>query len=114
MSTNTTAGDTIRTGKTWILGALAAGLAVIIVLGLLFAVDRADEALAPGPVPAHPTAPGAHRAKAEQLAERAQQDVSPGVNPERHRMQLDDELGQTPAADVDAERLQKQIQQRKR
>jgi hypothetical protein len=66
------------------LGLAAAGLALVIAIGITFAVGGANDATVPTAGPAHPMVSDAHRAKAEILAERAAS--SPGANVEQYKV----------------------------
>jgi len=66
------------------LGLAAAGLAVVIAIGIGFAVSGGNGATVPDARPAHPMVSDAHRAKAEILAER--QASSPGANVEQYKV----------------------------
>jgi hypothetical protein len=54
----------------WNFGLAAAGLAVVIAIGVGFAVSQDDAITVPNARSAHPMVSDAHRAKAELLAER--------------------------------------------
>jgi len=70
------------------LGVAAAGLALVISVGVALAVDQGNDIT--GNPPAHPMVSEAHRAKAEILAERAAAvGVSPGANMEEYRLDLE-------------------------
>ena len=68
----------------WNFGLAAAGLAVVIAIGIGFAGSQDDAVTVPVARPAHPMVSDAHRAKAELLAERRSE--SPGANVERYKV----------------------------
>lgn len=69
----------------WNFGLAAAGLAVVIAIGVGFAVSQDDAVTVPNARSAHPMVSDAHRAKAELLAERRAE--SPGANVEKHKVE---------------------------
>ena len=88
------------------LGLAAAGLAVVIALGVVFAVNQGNEVTVVAP--AHPMVSDAHRVKAEILAERAAAAaVSPGANIEKYRLEQASAVGvtQSPGANIEKYKL---------
>lgn len=84
------------------LGLAAAGLAVVIALGVVVAVNQGNDVTVVAP--AHPMVSDAHRVKAEILAERAAAaTVSPGANIEKHRLEQAGAIGGTPSPGANIE-----------
>jgi len=111
MSTNVT-----RTGRTFptrrssrLLGVAAVGLAAVIALGFVFAVNQGNDATNTVVQPAHPMVSDAHRAKAELLAEREiARSTSPGANIERFRLEQAGVISraESPGANIERFRLE--------
>ena len=69
----------------WSFGLAAAGLAVVIAIGVGFAVSQDEAVTVPNARSAHPMVSDAHRAKAELLAGRRAE--SPGANVEKYKVE---------------------------
>jgi hypothetical protein len=81
-------------------------LAVVIALGVVFAVNQGNEVTVVAP--AHPMVSDAHRVKAEILAERAAAAAtSPGANIEQYRLEQAGAIGgtQSPGANIEKYKL---------
>ncbi len=88
------------------LGVAAAGLAVVVAIGVVFTVNQGNDVT--GVPAAHPVVSDAHRAKAEILAERAAAAaVSPGANIEMYWLQQAGVIGgtQSPGANIENYKL---------
>lgn len=83
MSTSVTHPDAATGSPGANLGLAAAGLAVVIAIGVGFALSQDNDATVRDARPAHPMVSDAHRSKAELLAERRA--TSPGANVEQYK-----------------------------
>jgi len=89
------------------VGFAAGGLAVVIAIGVVFAVNQGNDVT--GAPPAHPIVSDAHRAKAELLAERAAAAaLSPGANIEKYRLEQASSIvgTQSPGANIEKYKLE--------
>jgi general stress protein YciG len=106
----TRSGNATQTGRSRrFVGMAAGGLAAVIAVGFVFAVNQGNDATNPVVQPAHPMVSDAHRAKAELLAERElARSTSPGANIEKYRLEQAGATGgtQSPGANIEKYRLE--------
>jgi hypothetical protein len=106
----TRSGSAAQTGRSRrFVGMAAGGLAAVIAVGFVFAVNQENDATNTVVQPAHPMVSDAHRAKAELLAEREiARSTSPGANIEKYRLEQAGTISraESPGANIEKYRLE--------